>query len=103
MVQAGHAVKTVHQPIRASIKSGYGLRVGSGAMAEHYANAASLEMGDGFQRTGLFRRQRHHTKRVLRLGNQRIQLIDVQFAEQFGRVGSLVLRREVRPLKIAPQ
>ena len=93
----------MHQPGCACIKCGQGLRVCSGAVAQHDAYPFLLEVMDRLQGFRFFRSKRHYPQRVLRNRNQIIKFREIQFAKQFLRMCPFVLRRKVRAFQIAAQ
>lgn len=78
-----------------------GLRVCSGAVAQHDAYPFLLEVMDRLQGIHFFRSKRHHPQRVLRNRNQLIKFREIQLAKQFWRVRPFVLRCKVRAFQIA--
>lgn len=99
MMEPGHAVITVHQPISARLKSGKRLIVRRRAVAQHDPYPTLLKVANGLQRTGFLRCQRDNPEGVLRYFYQRVQFADIQLTKQRRRMCPFVLWRKVGDLQ----
>ena len=72
-------------------------------MAQHDADTLLFKMANSPYGIRFFRRQGHDPQRLPGASNQRIQLGDIQFAEQLRRMSTFILWREIGAFKIAPQ